>query len=126
MKSTRGLDLRVSYLVFLFAVVAAPGVDGGGALLLEKPFKGLGPEGITHDPTDNTFWVTSAIDPVIRHFDAQLNLLGSIPAPFPGSDAETGIAYSPSHDSLLVVNPTTFELVELDKTGALTPLFTLN
>lgn len=89
-----------------------------GQLLSSVVFPGLAPQDLTHDPTDDTFWVTSFTDGVIRHFDADYTLLGSIPSPFLLSDAATGIAYFPPRDSLLVVEPTTFELVEIDKTGA--------
>ena len=102
-------------ILFFFASISIlqPSIlhGRGGDLLLKGPFGGLGPEGIAHDPTDNTFWVTSALDPVIRHFDDQLNSLGSIPTPFLGNDTETGIAYYPTNDSLLIVNPNTFELL---------------
>ncbi|MGE3165383.1 MAG: hypothetical protein AB7O52_10800 [Planctomycetota bacterium] len=108
---------RISFAAFLVLapawVFAVP-----GQLLLSVPFPGLAPQDITYDASDNTFWVTSLTDGVIRHFDDDFTLLGSIPSPFLFNDAATGIAYFPPRDSLLVVQPTSFELLEIDKTGA--------
>lgn len=91
--------------------------SASGDALFQATFPGLAPQGITHDPTDNSFWVTSALDNEIRRFNSQLQLIESFPDPFPLSDAATGIAYYPVNDSLIVVEPTTFELLEIDKTG---------
>ncbi|MCA8961202.1 MAG: hypothetical protein KDC38_11845, partial [Planctomycetes bacterium] len=92
-------------------------VGESGELLRTGSFVGLAPEGITRDPTDGTFWVPSFIDGVVRHFDAELNFLGEFVTPFAGSDGSTGIAYYPPNDSLLLVEPQTFQLLEVDKIG---------
>ncbi|MFQ5654524.1 MAG: hypothetical protein ACE5GW_07315, partial [Planctomycetota bacterium] len=106
--------------LLLAVLLVAPSQDlaaAAGDMLLEAPFPGLAPEGITLDLSDGSFWVTSFLDGVIRHFDAELQPLGSIPSPFLPSESATGIAYRPANDTLLVVEPITHELLEIDKTG---------
>ncbi|MEM7167597.1 MAG: hypothetical protein AAF581_19245 [Planctomycetota bacterium] len=88
-----------------------------GDLITELPFPGLAPQGITFDPTDGSYWVTSFLDGDIKHFDSQLQWIGSIPDPFTGSEEVTGIAYHPSNDTLFVMLSDTFEVREIDKTG---------
>ncbi|MFN0058496.1 MAG: dockerin type I repeat-containing protein [Planctomycetota bacterium] len=89
-----------------------------GTLLLSAPFQGLAPQDIAHDPTDNTFWVVSYLDGDVKHFDDQFNLLGSFPNPFGGVDGSTGICYYPTNDTFLMVEPRTFQMLEVDRTGA--------
>lgn len=103
----------------LALVWPAPAHAAAGDLILEAAFPGLAPQGITHDPTDNSYWVTSFLDGDIKHFDSQLQWIGSIPDPFFGSEEVTGIAYNPAHDTLLVLLSDLFEVREIDKTGAL-------
>ncbi|MCI0651770.1 MAG: hypothetical protein L0Z55_07790 [Planctomycetes bacterium] len=94
---------------------AAQGI--GGELLLEAPYAGIAPEGIAHDPTDNSFWVTSFLDEEIQHYDAALNLLDSFPTPFDSGDKLGGIAYNPANDSLFILEPVELQIIEVDKTG---------
>ncbi|MEM7166796.1 MAG: hypothetical protein AAF581_15130 [Planctomycetota bacterium] len=110
--------LRIAAVLIALACCLRPeaALATPGQLLLTGNFPGAAPQGITHDPTDNTFWVTSLIDSQIQHFAADLTLLGSIPSPFPLGDS-TGIAYYSDCDTLLVVNGVSFQVVEIDKTG---------
>lgn len=108
----------LALIMVLYTDSSARGASGD--LLLEASFQGLAPEGITHDPTDNSFWVPSYLDGVVRHFDANLNFLGSFPNPFL-VNGFTGIAYYPPNDSLLLVEPAAGRLLEVDKNGAPVP-----
>lgn len=114
--------LSIGYFCLAAGVVITPGMASAtpGQLLLSSAFPGTAPQDIAHDTTDNTFWVSSFVDGTIQHFSADLTLLGSIPSPFP-LGGTTGIAYYSACDTLLVVNATSLQLVEIDKSGA--PVF---
>ncbi|MEM7261318.1 MAG: hypothetical protein AAF488_04955, partial [Planctomycetota bacterium] len=115
--------LLSSWLLTLI-VVASCGVSTtvaraeSGDELASAPYGGLAPEGIAFDPTDGTFWVPSFIDGEVRHFDANLNPLGSFAIPFAGATGATGITYYPPNDTLLLIEPESQQLLEVDKTGA--------
>jgi hypothetical protein len=65
-------------------------------------------------------WVASGLGGDIQHYNATLEYLGGIPCPFEPCSQITGIAYLSSADTLLVIQPDTHVVLEIDKQGAAT------
>lgn len=103
--------------IVLIVLAGAPAAYAGGELLQERPFDGIAPEGLTFDASDGTFWVTSFLDLEIYHYDADFNLLGTLPSPFADAEFLSGIAYNPICDTLFVVDAVNHDLIEMDKSG---------
>ncbi len=76
------------------------------------------PQDIAVDPATGTLWITSGLSNEILVLDADLDVVGSIDAPFLGSPAgATGIAYDELDDALWVIRPTTQEAWQLARDG---------
>ncbi len=103
-------------LLLLALVPCARGADER-RLVRTIPLAGLAPEDIALDTSDGSYWVTSFLDGVIYHYDKDWALLGTIPSPFFESTPLTGIACDTEHRTLLVINPASSEIVEIDTAG---------
>ena len=103
--------------VVALALLGAPLQAGAERLVRTIPLPQLAPEDIALDTGDGSFWITSFLTPEIYHYDADWRLLGTIPSPFFEATPLTGIAFDEDQGTLLVVNPLTAEVVEIDRQG---------
>ncbi len=101
-----------------FAVLQSDG-DWGGLTVLFVPVKRS--SGITHDPTDDTLWITNNIGGVdaVQHFDLAGTLLGEFPAIHSGGGY--AIALDPADGTLGIPGAfgTANQLFQYSKTGTL-------
>ncbi len=77
------------------------------------------PQGVTIDTSSGTLWVASGLSNTVLELDRDLEVVGSLEAPF-APRGITGIAYNPDEDTLLVVQPRLVEVWELRKDGTST------
>jgi len=93
---------------------AAPGDLVGDYL----PFSTIAPQDLAYDPVENCFWITAFLDDRIYKFSSDLReQLDMIPSPFVVFEFQTGIAYNPIDDTLLVTSAASRNIVEIDKDG---------
>lgn len=103
---------------WIVAALILSATPAGGEILHEVSFPGVAPDGITRDATDGSFWVTSLLGGEIYHFNADLQLLGSIPSPFGAAGNPVGITHHTGNDTLLLLEMASRRLLEIDRTGA--------